>query len=67
MIGLNNQGVPTWGRGFTDLPITETANNGEVQIWNIFNLTGDTHPIHFHLVNVQVISRAPLDAATPDL
>ena len=23
------------------------------------NLTGDTHPIHFHLVNVQVIQRQP--------
>ncbi len=27
----------------------------------IFNLTGDTHPIHFHLVNVQVLSRQPFD------
>ena len=23
------------------------------------NLTGDTHPIHFHLVNVQILSRQP--------
>jgi spore coat protein A len=30
-------------------------------VWNIFNLTGDTHPIHFHLVNVQVLSRRPFD------
>ena len=22
-----------------------------------FNLTGDTHPIHFHLVNVQIVNR----------
>jgi hypothetical protein len=26
-----------------------------------FNLSGDTHPIHFHLVNVQVVSRQPFD------
>jgi spore coat protein A len=64
--GLNNQGLPTWGRGYMDLPITEAPNNGETQVWNIFNLTGDTHPIHFHLVNVQVISRAPFDEETPD-
>jgi spore coat protein A, manganese oxidase len=63
--GLNNQGLPTWGRDLKDVP-TETANNGEVQVWNIFNMTGDTHPIHFHLVNVQIISRAPFDATTPD-
>ena len=64
--GLNNQGLPTWGRGYMDMPLTETAANGETQVWNIFNLTGDTHPIHIHLVNFQVISRAPFDAKTPD-
>jgi len=62
--GFNNQGLATWGRGFMD-PVTETANNGEIQTWNIFNLTGDTHPIHFHLVNVQVISRAQFDFSDP--
>ena len=30
-------------------------------MWEIVNLTGDTHPIHFHLVNVQVLSRQPFD------
>ena len=28
-----------------------------VEVWNIYNLTADTHPMHFHLVNVQVLSR----------
>jgi spore coat protein A len=64
-LSLNNQGLNTYGLGFMD-PVTETANNGDTQIWNIFNLTGDTHPMHFHLVNVQVISRAMFDAVTPD-
>jgi len=36
---------------------TEVAHKGEVQIWQIYNLTGDTHPIHFHLVDVQVLKR----------
>ncbi len=26
-------------------------------MWEIYNTTGDTHPMHFHLVNVQVINR----------
>ena len=30
---------------------------GSTEVWEIANLTGDTHPIHFHLVNVQVLSR----------
>jgi spore coat protein A, manganese oxidase len=55
--GLNNQGLPTWGRGYLDDP-TETPNVGAIEVWNIYNLTMDTHPIHFHLVNVQLIQRA---------
>lgn len=59
--GLNNQGLPTWAMGFMD-PTTENPRNGDLEVWNIANLTGDTHPIHFHLVNVQVLSRRPFDA-----
>ena len=28
-------------------------------MWEIYNTTGDVHPMHFHLVNVQVINRQP--------
>jgi spore coat protein A len=58
--GLNNQGLPTWARNYMDAP-TETPKVGSVEIWRIFNLTGDTHPIHFHLTNVQILSRQPFD------
>jgi spore coat protein A len=51
----------SFGRGYTD-PATETPRAGDVEIWRICNLTGDTHPIHFHLVNVQVLGRRPFDA-----
>lgn len=45
---------------------TETPQAGTTEIWEIENLTGDTHPIHFHLVNVQILSRqAPNEAARP--
>ena len=33
------------------------AQKGEVQRWKIYNLTGDTHPMHFHLVNVTIRKR----------
>jgi spore coat protein A len=36
---------------------TEVAHRGEVQRWQIYNLTGDTHPMHFHLVNVAIRKR----------
>jgi spore coat protein A len=30
---------------------------GSTEVWEIYNLTADVHPMHFHLVNVQVINR----------
>ena len=35
----------------------QIVNAGETQVWRIANLTGDTHPMHIHLVNWQIISR----------
>ncbi|BDG01391.1 multicopper oxidase family protein [Anaeromyxobacter oryzae] len=58
--GLDTQGLPTWGRNYS-APATENPTAGSVEVWNVFNLTGDTHPIHFHLVNVQILSRRPFD------
>ena len=38
-------------------PTEEDVNEGDVEAWEIFNTTGDVHPMHFHLVNVQVVNR----------
>lgn len=57
---LNNQGIPTWGLGYM-ATATETPSPGATEVWQIMNLTGDTHPIHFHLVNVQLIQRQPFE------
>ena len=56
--GVNNQGLPTWGRAYFD-PTTETVAAGAVEVWQIFNQTMDVHPIHLHLVNAQIIQRQP--------
>jgi spore coat protein A, manganese oxidase len=53
---INNQGLPTWGMGYM-AEATETPVAGAVEVWQIMNLTGDVHPMHFHLVNVQLIQR----------
>ncbi|MGE5839156.1 MAG: multicopper oxidase domain-containing protein [Deltaproteobacteria bacterium] len=37
------------------------VNNGATEVWEIYNATGDMHPMHFHLVNVQVINRQRFD------
>jgi len=43
-------------------PITETPKVGTIEDWVYINLTGDTHPIHNHLVTFQVVGRTPFDA-----
>jgi spore coat protein A len=51
----------TFGRAYMD-PATETPTRGTTEVWQIVNATADTHPIHFHLVNVQILSRQPFNA-----
>ncbi|WP_066309050.1 multicopper oxidase family protein [Bacillus sp. FJAT-29814] len=45
---------------WNELPITETPYNGTVEVWELYNLTADTHPIHLHLVQFQILNRAPI-------
>jgi spore coat protein A len=59
-LGKNNQGLITFARDFMQTP-TETPRVGDIETWQIFNLTGDTHPIHVHLVNMHVVSRQAFD------
>ena len=58
--------VPTnpgfFGRPYLDTA-TEVVPAGAIEVWEIANLTADTHPIHFHLVNVQILSRRPFNVA----
>jgi spore coat protein A, manganese oxidase len=42
-------------------PITEQPLLDSVEIWNLINLTEDTHPIHLHLVRFQILDRRPFD------
>jgi len=65
---VDNQNVYIAGFSY-DQRATETAVKGTTQVWTVVNNTGDVHPIHFHLFNVQVVARTdwagnniPLDA-----
>jgi FtsP/CotA-like multicopper oxidase with cupredoxin domain len=44
-------------------PISETPLNGSTEDWIIVNPTADTHPIHLHLVQFQLISRQKFNVA----
>jgi len=54
-------GLPYPGTGAGYLP-TETVQYGKAEIWKLINLTADTHPMHFHLFNVRVLSREKISA-----
>jgi spore coat protein A len=44
-----------------DDPVTIQVPAGAVEDWLLINLSADTHPIHLHLPQFQVVSRRPLD------
>jgi spore coat protein A len=50
------------GVHFGEGPVTEAPKVGTVEDWVYINMTGDTHPMHMHLVTFQVIGRTPFDA-----
>ena len=47
------------GRTWSD-PVSETPRLGSTELWEIVNLTADTHPIHLHLVQFQALNREAL-------
>jgi spore coat protein A len=38
-------------------PVSEMPTEGTTELWEIVNLTADTHPIHLHLVQFQLLNR----------
>ncbi|SFA85803.1 MULTISPECIES: multicopper oxidase family protein [unclassified Bacillus (in: firmicutes)] len=44
-----------------DDPITEDPKLGSTEIWYLINLTSDTHPIHLHLIDFQILDRTDFD------
>ncbi|WLT32292.1 multicopper oxidase domain-containing protein [Geothrix sp. PMB-07] len=48
--------------GYSD-PATENLTDGTTQYWKITHNGVDTHPVHFHLFDVQVINRVGWDGA----
>ena len=61
ILALNSQGVQTYGMYYTDVPTeiqpVDGTGVGDAQVWRIDHYGVDTHAIHFHLINVQVLNR----------
>ncbi|QBQ54106.1 multicopper oxidase domain-containing protein [Nitrosococcus wardiae] len=45
-----------------DNPITENPALNSTELWEIYNTTPDTHPIHLHLVHFQIVNRQKFNA-----
>ncbi len=67
-ITLNEIGAETadWvlnlnGARFEGVDATETPTVGAIEDWVYINMTGDTHPMHTHLVTFQVVGRTPFN------
>ncbi|MFZ2447059.1 MAG: hypothetical protein WAW37_11930 [Syntrophobacteraceae bacterium] len=65
-LSITNQGIDSFGHNFVERPtelIPEggAAKPGGTQVWFVSHGGVDTHPIHFHLFEVQVVNR--VDAA----
>lgn len=43
--------------------LSEVPTVGATEVWEIINLTADTHPIHLHLVQFQLINRQSFNAS----
>ncbi|MGZ5385012.1 MAG: multicopper oxidase family protein [Acidimicrobiia bacterium] len=43
-----------------DDPITENPALNSIEIWEMYNFTGDAHPIHIHEVQFQLVDRQPI-------
>jgi len=51
------------GRKYDDVRgVQERPRLGTTEDWRLVNLTEDTHPIHLHLVQFQIVDRTPFDA-----
>lgn len=58
MLGTFEEGVKEWHD-----PITENINQGNTEMWEVYNLTADAHPVHLHMVHMQLVNRQKFSAA----
>ena len=57
-LGAGGATVTLW-----DDPIETNPGVGDVETWELYNLTVDAHPIHLHLVKFQVVDRQVIGGA----
>jgi FtsP/CotA-like multicopper oxidase with cupredoxin domain len=59
---LNAEGVLVNGAIAWHSPTTESPGLDTTEIWEIYNATGDAHPVHLHLVHFEILDRQEFSA-----
>lgn len=65
LVEVSDGGMPTeillngqkWSAAISENPVI-----GSTEIWELVNLTNDTHPIHLHLIQFQLLNRQVFEA-----
>jgi spore coat protein A len=60
-LGAGTAGSLTWSDAITENPMVN-----DVEKWEVYNATGDAHPIHLHLVSFQILSRESFSGTVVD-
>ena len=62
--GVTPAGHPVSGAVYSDLGewVTELPRIGSTELWEIINPTMDTHPVHLHLIQFQILNRQACDS-----
>jgi FtsP/CotA-like multicopper oxidase with cupredoxin domain len=58
--GDPNVAPGVWVKRLWSEPITENPALGATEVWEIYNATGDAHPMHVHEVVFEVLNRQPI-------
>jgi FtsP/CotA-like multicopper oxidase with cupredoxin domain len=56
-IDWDSANVGTWSKLEWRPPVTENPAPGATEIWELYNVTADAHPIHIHEVVFEVVNR----------
>ena len=58
LLGTVSEGI--WAERKWMDPITENPQVGATEVWELYNTTGDAHPMHVHEVTFEVVNREGL-------
>jgi len=47
-------------------PVSENPTPGDTEVWELYNTTGDAHPMHIHEVTFEVVNRQALELDDDD-